>query len=101
MRVLKTPGITAIYATIIAVVALGPPADAQLSSFQTDHYVISYFPGAEGTARRVAEVAEEVFAPLAAAYGYYDDYSPIHIVVLDNSDFGNGAADNYTNTVYI
>ena len=76
-------------------------ASAQLTSFRTDHYVISYFPGAEGTARRVAEVAEEVFSPLAAAYGYYDEYAPIHIVVLDNTDIGNGAADNYSNTVYI
>ncbi len=102
MRVLKTTGKTAFYAAIpTLILALAPPAEAQLTSFQTDHYVISYFPGAEGTARRVAEVAEEVFAPLAAAYGYYDEYSPIHIVVLDNSDFGNGAADNYSNTVYI
>ena len=99
---MKTNGKTAVYAAIpTLVLALAPPVEAQLTSFQTDHYVISYFPGAEGTARRVAEVAEEVFAPLAAAYGYYDDYSPIHIVVLDNSDFGNGAADNYSNTVYI
>jgi len=77
------------------------PSHAQLKSFSTDHYTISFVPGTEGTARRVAEVAEEIFPHLAAAYEYYDDYSPIHIVVLDNTDFGNGAADSYSNTVYI
>jgi hypothetical protein len=85
----------------LAVASLTRPADAQLKSFSTDHYVISFFPGAEGTARRVAETAEEVFPPLAAAYNYYDDYSPIHILVLDNTDFGNGSADDYSNTVII
>ena len=84
-----------------AVTPLVRPANAQLKSFSTDHYVISFFPGAEGTAHRVAETAEEVFAPLAAAYDYYDDFAPIHILVLDNTDFGNGGADDYSNTVII
>jgi len=79
---------------------LAAPGQAQLRSFSTDHYNISYVVGAEGTAQRVAEVAEEIFPQLAAAYGYYDDYSPIHLVVLDNTDFGNGLADDYSNTVY-
>ena len=77
------------------------PVSAQLQSFSTDHYTISFFPGAEGTARRVAEVAEEIFAPLAAAYGYYDDYTPINLVVLDNSDYGNGYAVESSSTVVI
>lgn len=80
---------------------IGVPSDAQLKSFSTDHYTISYVSGAEGTARRVAEVAEEIFPHLAAAYEYYDDYYPIHIVVLDNTDRGNGATYSYSNTVYI
>ena len=84
-----------------AVTPLARPANAQLKSFSTDHYVISFFPGAEGTAHRVAETAEEIFAPLAAAYDYYDDFAPIHILVLDNTDFGNGGADDYSNTVII
>ena len=46
-------------------------------------------------------MAEEIFGPLAAAYGYYDRYSPIHIVVLDNTDSGNGAADEYSSSVVI
>ena len=97
----KTQASAVITAAFALIFPSAEHATAQLSSFRTDHYVISYFPGAEGTARRVAEVAEEAFGPLAAAYGYYDDYATISIVVLDNSDFGNGAADSYSNTVYI
>lgn len=92
-------------ALLIALVALPPlafPVSAQLQTITTDHFRIHFPNGASGTARRVAETAEEVFAPMASAYNYYDDYSTIHIVVLDNSDrLGNGSADYYTNTVFI
>ena len=86
---------------MLGALVISTPTHAQLKSFSTDHYVINYWAGAEGTARRVAEVAEEVFGPLAAAYDYYDVYSPIHIYVLDTTDFGNGAADEYGNSVII
>lgn len=86
---------------LLTLLLTGIPSHAQLKSFSTDHYTISYVSGTEGTARRVAEVAEEIFPHLAATYDYYDDYSPLHIVVLDNTDSGNGAADSYSNTVYI
>ena len=86
---------------ILGALGVSSPAEAQVKSFATDHYVITYWGGAEGTARRVAEVAEEVFGPLAAAYDYYDVYAPIHIYVLDSTDFGNGAADEYGNSVII
>ncbi len=84
-----------------AVLLLAAAAGAQSRSFRTDHFIITYVPGTERTARRVAEVAEEVFPHLASAFGYYDDYAPIHIRVRDDSDYGNGAASDYTNDVYI
>ncbi len=84
-----------------AVFLLAVTADAQPRSILTDHFIITYTPGTERTARRVAEVAEEVFPHLAAAFGYYDDYAPIHIRVRDDSDYGNGAASDYTNDVHI
>ncbi|MBT4496900.1 MAG: hypothetical protein HOC74_04225, partial [Gemmatimonadetes bacterium] len=53
-------------AVLLAAVLLVPrPAAAQVQTIITDHFRIHYMPGAEGTARRVAETAEEVFAPLA------------------------------------
>jgi len=84
---------------VIQVLGTGP-VEAQ-QSFSTDHYVITFMPGTEGTARRVAEVAEEVFPHLAAAYDYYSVYEPIHLIVRDDTDFGNGSANEYTGTVTI
>ena len=80
---------------------LAVTAGAQARSIRTDHFIITFPPGTERTARRVAEVAEEVFPHLAAAFRYYDDYAPIHILVRDDSDYGNGAASDYMNQVYI
>lgn len=91
---------SALLVALATIPVLPAPGHPQLRTFSTDHYTITFVAGTEGTARRVAEVAEEIFPHLAAAYDYYDDYSPINIVVLDNTDFGNGAADDYSNTVY-
>ena len=89
-------------ATLAATALIPRPVAAQVQTIITDHFRIHFMPGAEGTARRVAETAEEVFAPLAAAYDYFDEFSTIHILVLDTSDMlGNGAADYYSNTIYI
>ena len=78
------------------------PAAAQLQTIVTDHFRIHFTSGADGTARRVAETAEEVFTPLAAAYDYFEDFQTIHILVLDTSDMlGNGSADYYSNTIFI
>ena len=77
-------------------------AQAQVQTIVTDHFRIHYTGGAEGTARRVADVAEEVFPSLAASYEYYDDFSLIHVLVLDSSDLlGNGLADYYSNLIII
>ena len=88
---------------MFAVAVLVPrPAVAQFQTISTDHFYIHFMSNASGTARRVAETAEEVFAPMAAAYDYYEDYSPIHIIVVDTSDrLGNGSADYSTNTIII
>ena len=76
-------------------------AHSQMRTIHTDHYYITFAPGTERTARRVAEVAEEIFPQLAAAFQFYDDYAPIHINVRDDSDYGNGSASDYTNEVNI
>ena len=75
---------------------------AQMQTLITEHFRVHFMPGAEGTARRVAETCEEVFPTLAAAYNYYDDFRTIHVLVLDTSDqLGNGWADYYSNTMAV
>ena len=93
-----TPSLRALAATLLLAAGV---VHAQLQTIHTDHYRITFPTGTERTARRVAEVAEEVFPHLAAAFRYYDDYAPIHINVRDDSDFGNGSASDYTNEVNI
>ena len=86
----------------LAVMLLLSGAAHAIKTISTDHFRIHFAPGAESTARRVAETCEEVFPTLAAAYDYYDDFRTIHVIVLDNSDrLGNGWADYYSNTMAI
>ncbi len=86
----------------LAIVTLAGSAPAQMQTLETEHFRVHFMPGSEGTARRVAETAEEVFPTLAAAYNYYDEFRTIHVLVLDTSDqLGNGWADYYSNTMAI
>lgn len=96
-----TPSRTAVAAATLTALLLAGSAHGQLRTIHTDHFQITFVPGTERTARRVAEVAEEMFPPMAAAFHYYDDYAPIHILVRDDSDYGNGSASDYTNQVNI
>ncbi|MBM3265933.1 MAG: PD40 domain-containing protein, partial [candidate division Zixibacteria bacterium] len=67
----------------------------------TDHFYIYFSPNTEHTARRVADVAEEVFGVMAASFNFYDRFSRIHILVHDDEDFSNGFASYYENRVEI
>ncbi|MCG8605204.1 hypothetical protein MJD09_09425, partial [bacterium] len=67
----------------------------------TDHYNIYFSPNAKETARRVAEIAEDVYAPLTTAFNAFDELPRIHIIVHDDVDFSNGFALYYQNKVEI
>ncbi|MFQ5510737.1 MAG: hypothetical protein ACE5EO_02710 [Candidatus Krumholzibacteriia bacterium] len=69
-------------------------------TIRTEHFEVHFPEGAEWTARRVAEVAEEVHGPLTDLYDYEPD-TPVHFVIRDNSDYANGAAFFYENKVEI
>jgi hypothetical protein len=93
-----------LYMLFISLVALGAPSWGQgVQTIQTQHFRIHFLPGSDGTARKVAEVAEEVFPPMAAAYNYLDEFSePIHVIILDTSDrLGNAFADYYGNRIVL
>lgn len=67
----------------------------------TDHFYVYYSGNSEHTARRVADVAEEVFDALASSFDFYEEFSRIHILVHDDQDFSNGFANYYENRVEI
>ena len=90
--ILKSLG--GIFLAVLVIASLYTPSEAQLNQIETDHFRILYRTGTEGTARRVAEVAEEVFEPMASAFNFYDDFSNrIYILIMDNTDNSNGYAD--------
>jgi len=72
-----------------------------VNQIKTDHFYIYYRPEAEGTARRIADIAEEIFDPLASVFQYYDDFAMIHVLLDDSSDLANGWANYYRNTLFI
>jgi len=74
---------------------------ATVQQINTDHYTVYFDEGSEYSALRIAEIAEEVFNPLAAMFDAFEDYTRIHITVNNNVDYGNGWANYYQNRVNI
>jgi hypothetical protein len=68
---------------------------------RTDHFYIYFTPGAENTARRVAEISEEVYPNLAAAFDAFDRVGKITVLIHDDSDFSNGFASYAQNRVEV
>ncbi len=95
------------YRSLIAVwsVCLGLSALGlvQAKTIRTEggHFYVHYSSGARETAKEVALTAQEVYYQLVTAYQLHDKLMPIHILVTDNLDVGNGFADYYQNRVTI
>ncbi|MBN1782141.1 PD40 domain-containing protein [bacterium] len=86
--------------SVVLFLILGQALWAQ-SVILTDHFHIFYYPGSENTARRVADVAEEVYTPLAAAFDAFDEVGRIYVQVHDETDFSNGYASYAQNKIEI
>jgi hypothetical protein len=67
---------------------------------ETEHFFIHYHQDEERTARTAAEVAEGVYAPVVALYGYTPD-GKIHLIIKDYEDDSNGGAFYYDNKIEI
>jgi len=81
-----------------SLLGLGSPG---LSAIRTDHFVI-YYRDADQTARQLADIAEEVFDAIAPLYPkYMKSYAPVHVLVDDSIDYGNGSASYYQNFIQI
>jgi len=69
-------------------------------TIETPHFYVHFHNGAEQTAKLTAKIAEDVFTPITALYGYVPD-GKIHFVIKDYDDFSNGAAYYLDNKVEI
>jgi Tol biopolymer transport system component len=84
-------------AALAAVLAGGAVARAgdphrHWRTYETRHFVVSYYAPLDDVARRVAVVAERAHANLAAALGH-EPTEKCQIVLLDDTDGANGFAD--------
>ncbi len=69
-------------------------------TIETPHFNISYHTSAERTARVIAKVAEDIYGPVTTLYQHEPDHK-VSIVVMDYSDYSNGAAYFYDNKIQI
>ena len=67
----------------------------------TEHFRVYFGGSTKGTARLVAEIAEEVYNPIVRAFDYYEDLTTIHIILTDGSDFSNGLANYFENRIVL
>jgi Tol biopolymer transport system component len=67
---------------------------------ETEHFFVHYHQGEDRTARTAADVAESVYDPVVALYGYKPD-GKIHLIIKDYEDDSNGGAFYYDNKIEI
>ena len=69
-------------------------------TIQTEHFKVHYHNGAERTARIVAKIAEDIYAPVTTMYDWEPD-GIVHFIIKDYEDNSNGGAFYYDNKVEI
>ncbi|MEW6703052.1 MAG: biopolymer transporter Tol, partial [Bacteroidota bacterium] len=81
---------------------------AQFNEYQPDYewltirgkkIYVHYHPEAERTARTVAKIADEVWAPITSLYEYEPE--TVHFVIKDIDDYSNGATYFFDNKIEI
>ena len=69
-------------------------------TIETEHFSVTYHKGLENSAKRVAKIAEEIYAPITLLYEHEPE-NPVRIIVQDTDDVSNGAAYFYDNKIII
>jgi Tol biopolymer transport system component len=67
---------------------------------ETEHFFVHFHQGEDRTARAAVEIAESVYDPVIALYGYRPD-GKIHLIIKDYEDDSNGGAFYYDNKIEI
>jgi Tol biopolymer transport system component len=67
-------------------------------TIETEHFYVHYHDGAERTARVVAKIAEEIYAPVTSLYDHKPDQK-VSFIIRDYDDISNGAAYFYENKI--
>ena len=74
--------------------------ELEWKTITTEHFTVTYHEGLENSAKRVAKIAEEIYAPITSLYELEPE-NPVRFVVQDTDDISNGAAYFYDNKIII
>lgn len=74
-------------------------SEIEWKTIQTEHFAVHFHEGVEASAREIARVAEDVYSPITALYGYEPDR--VHINVTDRAGLPEGASYYYLNRIDI
>src|SRR5260221_11087455 len=69
-------------------------------TIETEHFYVHYHEGEERTARVVAKIGEEIYAPVTSLYNHKPD-GKVSFVIKDYDDYSNGGAYFFDNKVEI
>jgi len=69
-------------------------------TIESDHFTINFQEGNSRSAKVVARIAEEIYAPITDLYQYEPD-EKVNIVLKDRDDYSNGAAYFFDNKIDI
>ncbi len=98
------PNLLILCALSILVVAgrahAGNRSDLEWQTLETDHFQVHFHQGTEGTARRAAAIAEEIYPAITGLYNY-EPKQLTHLIILDTDDYANGAAFYYDDKIEI
>ncbi|MGD8394761.1 MAG: hypothetical protein PVF43_04725, partial [Candidatus Eiseniibacteriota bacterium] len=112
-RALSTPragsrrlAVSLCLAAALAAVFAGDTAvagnDSQLrwQTLTTEHFYVHFHEGTEGTARRVASIAEEIYPAITGLYDFEPPHRT-HFIIRDTDDYANGATYYYDDKIEI
>jgi Tol biopolymer transport system component len=75
-------------------------SDLKWETLTTKHFKVHFHQGTEETARRAAEIAEEVYPAVTRLYDF-EPRTPTHLIVKDVDDYANGSAYYYDEKIEI
>jgi len=75
-------------------------SELKWNTIETEHFTVTFHEGLENSARRVAKIAEEIYAPITELYEHEPE-NPVRFIVQDTDDISNGAAYFYDNKIII
>jgi Tol biopolymer transport system component len=94
-----------VLSVVLALVLVSPAeagnrSDLKWQTLTTKHFKVHFHQGTEETARRAAEIAEEIYPAITGLYEFQPK-PPTHLIIKDVDDYANGSAYYYDDKIEI